>query len=206
MGRLPQQRACAAPVVPTSAIERARKRWGIDRVALLHAPQALEEADLARDLQRHLRHLPVVMLHDRRLPDGTVAEFLAAGPGGLTVIVAAGPVALPLRVERLRGVLGRGHDVLRDGDGVDRSALLEPVAARIAAVRTLAGGGADVAGALCLRPTAHAEALLPLHVGPLLVGNPRATARLCAREGGMTDTEVATLVDALAAACRPAYC
>jgi hypothetical protein len=206
VGRLPHEPAPATPAVPASAIDRARTRWGIDRVALLHAAEALEEADLARGLQRHLRHLPVVMLHDRRLPDGTVAAFLAAGPGGLTVIVEAGRVVGPLRAERMRGMFGRSRDVLRDGAGADRSALLDRVGARVAAVRTVVGDDAMVTGALCLGPEVAAEALRPLHVGSLVVGSPRAIARLCARDGRLTDTEVAALVDALAAACPPAYC
>jgi hypothetical protein len=198
MDRLPQQRASASD---TTASERAHARWGIDRVRLVHQD---EETDLARPLQRHLRHLPVVMFHDRVLPGGALAEFIAVGPGGITVIVRAGHVAGPLRVERLHGLFGAYAELLRDGAAADRTALLAPVAERVGAVRPLVGEDVDVAGALCLGADDGPEVLRPLLVGDLLVASPRAVASYCAREGRLTDTEVASLVDALDAACPSA--
>jgi hypothetical protein len=192
-----------ASTAATTPAERARERWGIDRVRRLEQARAAEETDLARRLQRHLRHLPVEMLHDRLLPGGVLAEFLAVGPGGTTVIVDAGTVAGPLRVECLRGVFGAHAELLRDGSAADRTALLAPVAVRVAAIRRLVGGDAVVSGALCLGPDGP-EALRPLQVGDLLVGGPRTVAAHCARQGRLTDTEVAALVDALDAACPAA--
>jgi hypothetical protein len=165
--------------------------------------RAAEETDPARRLQRHLRHLPVVMLQDRALPGGVLAEFIAVGPGGTTVIVDAGLVGGPLRVECLRGAFGAHAELLRDGAATDRTALLAPVVCRVAAIRRLVGDDGRVSGALCLGPDGP-EALRPLHVGDLLVGGPRAVAAHCAREGRLTDTEVATLVAALDAACPAA--
>jgi hypothetical protein len=189
--------------VPTAG-ERARTRWGIDRVRLLHQSDGGEEADLARALQRHLRHLPVVMFHDRLLPGGALAEFIAVGPGGITAIARAGRLAGPLRVERLRGMFGAYAELLRDGTAADRTALLAPVAARVTAVRLLVGDDAPVGGALCLGSDDGPEVLRPLMVGDLHVGSPRAVASFCAREGRLTDTEVAVLVDALDATCPSA--
>src|SRR4051812_11804943 len=83
MDRSAPRRAGAAPDGddPPSAAARAGLRWGLERVLTAHAREAGEERDLARTLQRALRHLPVVMLHDRLLPGGMLAEHLAVGPG-----------------------------------------------------------------------------------------------------------------------------
>jgi hypothetical protein len=190
-----------------SPTERARKRWGIDRVRLVHPTLEDDDADLARHLQRHLRHLPVVMLHDRVLPGGQLAEFLAIGPGGVTVIAAAGGLAAPLRVHRLRGVFGAHAELLCDGTDADRSALLAPVRERLVAVQRLVEDAAPVAGALCLTDTDSTDVpnlARSLRVGGIVVGNARAVAALAAREGPLVDTVVAALVDRLDAACAPA--
>jgi len=199
MSGLPEDHARAA----ATPSEIARARWGLDRVRLVH-DGGDDDGDLGRALQRHLRHLPVVMLQDRLLPGAMLAEFLAVGPGGVTVIVRAGGLSGPLRVERLRGVFGACAELLRDGAAADRTALLQPVSARVDAVRGLTGPEADVAGALCLGDDAGPDLLHPLHVGALLVGGPRPVARLCARQGRLTDVEVAVLVDLLHAACPAA--
>src|ERR1700712_5006823 len=89
---------------PLSAADRADLRWGLERMLLAQARDvdAVRSRDLARTLQRALRHLPVVMLHDRRLPDGMLAKHLAVGPGGVTVVGgwSLTEVIQPLAVER----------------------------------------------------------------------------------------------------------
>lgn len=184
------------------ALARARTRWGMERVLMLR-DAAGEEGDLARTLQRHLRHLPVVMLHDRLLPGGALVEHLAVGPGGVTVIAGLKDVALPLRVRRLQGVFGTHAELLHDGDGTDRTALLSPVRERVVAVRRLLSGAAPVEGAMCLDDEDDAVALAPLHVRSVLIAGPKAVAALAARAGDVLDTELATLVDVLHTSLPP---
>jgi hypothetical protein len=171
-------------------------------VRLIHQTPT-EDDDLARRLQRHLRHLPVVMLEDRLLPTGMVVDFLAIGPGGITVIADAGPVEGPLRVERLRGIFGSSAEVLCDRGAADRTTLLVPVVQRVATVKRIVAGDAGVVGALCLDDRAP-EALRPLHAHGILVAGARSVAGLAARHGSLVDTEVAELVDRLHATCPPA--
>ncbi len=122
---------------PLSAADRAELRWGLERVLLVH--ERAEAHDLARVLQRALRHLPVVMLHDRRLPGGLLADHLAVGPGGVTVVAGwrASDVPAPLTVECLRGIFGARAELLRDGACADRTALVAPVRDRVIAVRAV---------------------------------------------------------------------
>src|SRR4051794_11161604 len=150
---------------PLSAAERADLRWGLERVLAQHEV-GVPERDLARGLQQALRHLPVVMLHDRLLPSGLVVEHLAIGPGGATVI-AGWPVAdlpAPLTVERLHGIFGARADLLRDGAAADRTALVGPVLARVAGVREVIDDWVSVQGALCLDGDETTARLRPLVV------------------------------------------
>jgi hypothetical protein len=182
-----------------SAAERADLRWGLERVLLRHAETGGEARDLARALQRALRHLPVVMLHDRRLPGGLLAEHLAIGPGGVTVI-AGWPLADapgPLSVERLRGIFGARADLLRDGARADRTALVAPVLRRVTIVSEVLEEMVPVAGALCLEGEEPAVALRPLEVEGVVVAGPRAVAELAARDGDLHDYELAAIVDLL---------
>jgi hypothetical protein len=184
---------------PLSAAERADFRWGLERVMLRHAEGTGGERDLARELQRALRHLPVVMLHDRRLPGGLLVEHLAIGPGGVTVIAgwSAADAPTPLTVERLRGIFGARADLLRDGASADRTALVAPVLARIGAVRELIDDMAPVSGALCLEGEEPAVPLRPLEVEGVVIAGSRAVAELAARDGDLHDYELAGLVDFL---------
>jgi hypothetical protein len=187
------------------AMDRARERWGVRRALLEESPAAGTAGDLARDLQRHLRHLPVIMLHDRLVPaDGLLVAHLAIAPGGVTVIEAAADLAPPLRAERLRGVFGARAEVLRDAAGADRSAVLAPVRERVIALRRLVADAAPVEGALCLTSGAVPPAVRPLLVGGILVAGPKASAVFAARQGALTDIEVASLVEHLHASCPPA--
>lgn len=184
---------------PLSAAERADLRWGLERVLLRHADGSGGEPDLARALQRALRHLPVVMLHDRRLPGEHLVQHLAIGPGGVTVI-AGWPVAdapAPLTVERLRGIFGARADLLRDGAKADRTALVAPVLARIGALRELIEDMAPVLGALCFDAEEQAAPLRPLLVEGVTIAGPRAVAELASRDGDLRDYELAGLVDFL---------
>jgi hypothetical protein len=185
------------------ALERARARWGMERVLMVHGGCA-EDDDLARTLQRHLRHMPVVMLHDRLLPGGALVEHLAVGPGGVTVIAELTDVAHPLRVQRLQGVFGAHAEVLRDHAGTDRTALISPVRERVVAIRRLVDGVAPVEGALCVDDAASSLVLRPLEVRGVLIAGPKAVAALAARQGDVLDTELAALVDALHAGLPPA--
>jgi len=189
---------------PLSAADRAELRWGLERVLLVH--ERAEAHDLARVLQRALRHLPVVMLHDRRLPGGLLADHLAVGPGGVTVVAGwrASDVPAPLTVECLRGIFGARAELLRDGACADRTALVAPVRDRVIAVRAVLDDLAPVEGALCLDGPAEVAALRPLTVEGILVGGPAAVAQLAARDGDLHDYELAALVDLLDAALPPA--
>lgn len=182
-----------------SAAERAGLRWGLERVLLRHAEGSGGARDLARALQRALRHLPVVMLHDRRLPGGLLAEHLAIGPGGVTVI-SGWPLAdapAPLSVERLRGIFGARADLLRDGACADRTALVAPVRRRMAIVSEVVEDMVPVSGALCLEGEEPAATLRPLEVEGVTVAGPHAVAELAARDGDLHDYELAALVDML---------
>jgi hypothetical protein len=183
-----------------SAAERADLRWGLERVLLRHAEDpGGARHDLARALQRALRHLPVVMLHDRRLPTGLLVEHLAIGPGGVTIIAGwtAGDAPAPLTVERLRGIFGARADLLRDGACADRTALVAPVLRRVGTVRDMIDDMAPVAGALCFADEERTARLRPLYVEGVTIAGPRAIAELAAREGDLRDYELAGLVDHL---------
>jgi hypothetical protein len=186
---------------PTAA-QRAGTRWGLDRVLLLHGRDG--DRDLARALQRHLRHLPVVMLHDRLLSGGMVLEHLAVGPGGVTIVAGTGELPEPLRVEFLHGVFGARAELLRDGAAADRTALVAPVREHVAAVRRLIDDYAPVAGALVLGGEGRPERLRGLEVEGILVAGAKAVAELAAREGDLHDYELASLVDLLDRLCPPA--
>jgi hypothetical protein len=191
---------------PLSAAERAALRWGPERVLLMHAEDEADH-DLARALQRALRHLPVVMLHDRVLPGGLLAEHVAVGPGGVTVVAgfAAGDLPAPLQVESLRGMFGTRAELLRDGAREDRTALVAPVRERVEAVRAAIAEMTDVEGALCLDgPDAGPTRLRPLEVGGILVAGPREVAALAARDGDLADYELAALVELLDGTLPPA--
>jgi hypothetical protein len=179
-----------------SAAQRADLRWGLERVLLRRAEEGSD--DLARALQRALRHLPVVMLHDRMLPGGLLAEHLAVGPGGVTVIAgwAAGDVVAPLTVERLRGIFGARAELLRDGDQADRTALLTPIHERMAVLDGVIDGWSPIAGALCLDGDGPVH-LRPLVVEGVTIAGPKAIAELAARDGDLHDYELAALVDLL---------
>ncbi len=134
----------------------------------------VDEHDLARALQRALRHLPVVMLHDRLLPDGTLVEHLAIGPGGVTVVARWSAGEPPA------------------------------VRARVTAVQELMGELAAAEGALCLDGEESAARRHPLEVDGIMVAGPKAVAALAARDGDLRDYELTALVDFLDAALPPA--
>jgi hypothetical protein len=187
-----------------SAAERADLRWGLERVLWAHGSRG--ERDLARTLQRALRHLPVVMLHDRRLPGGLLAEHLAIGPGGVTIVGgwSADDVPQPLTVERLRGIFGSHAELLRDGARADRTALVAPLRERVVAVRAVIDDMAAVEAALCLDGEEEVARLRPLVVEGVLIAGPKAVAELAARDGDLHDYELAALVDVLDAELPPA--
>jgi hypothetical protein len=191
------------------AAERAELRWGLERVLHVHARRGEGAPDMARTLQRALRHLPVVMLHDRRLPGGLVAEHLAVGPGGVTVVAgwSAADLPRPLTVERLCGIFGARAELLRDGACADRTALVAPLRERVEVVCRVIEDMAPVAGALCVDGGGEDDeprALRPVHVEGVLVGGPREVAALAARDGDLHDYELAALVDLLDGALPPA--
>ena len=146
------------------------------------------------------------MLHDRRLPGGLLADHVAVGPGGVTVVAGwqASDLPAPLTVECLRGIFGARAELLRDGACADRTALVAPVRDRVGAVRAVLDDLAPVEGALCLDGPAEVAALRPLTVEGILVGGPASVAQLAARDGDLHDYELAALVDLLDAALPPA--
>ncbi|HMJ32282.1 MAG TPA: hypothetical protein VK501_00080 [Baekduia sp.] len=186
-----------------TAVQRAGARWGLDRVLLVHGPQAEDDRDLARALQRRLRHLPVVMLDDRLLPGALLLEHMAVGPGGVTVVAGAAELIEPLQVECLRGMFGAHAVLLRDGTAADRTALVAPVRERVAVIRRLIDDYAPVLGALCLTGEGGPERLRALEVEGVLVAGPKAVAELAAREGDLRDYELASMVDLLDRVCPP---
>jgi hypothetical protein len=133
-----------------------------------------DEHDLARALQRALRHLPVVMLHDRLLPDGPLVEHLAIGPGGVTVVARWSTGEPPA------------------------------IRARVTAVQELIGELATVAGALCLDADEASLRLHRLELKGIVVGGPKVVAALAARDGDLRDYELTALVDFLDGALPPA--
>jgi hypothetical protein len=191
-----------------SAAERAELRWGLERVLHVHTHRGDATRDMARTLQRALRHLPVVMLHDRRLPGGLVVEHLAIGPGGVTVVAAwsAADLPGPLSVERLQGIFGARAELLRDGARADRTALVAPLRERVGVVRGVIDDLAPVVAALCLDGTGEDDPLplRPVRVEGVLVGGAREVAGLAARDGDLHDYELAALVDLLDATLPPA--
>jgi hypothetical protein len=189
-----------------SAASRASARWGLHRVLLVHGPAVEEQVDpdLARALQRALRHLPVVMLHDRLLPSGALLEHVAIGPGGVTVVASAADVTEPLQVERLHGMFGAHAELLCDSASADRTALVSPLREQVVAVRQLLDGFAPVVGALCLPSDGAPQHLRALQVDEVLVAGPKGVAELVAREGDLRDYELAALVDLLDGLCPPA--
>jgi hypothetical protein len=192
-----------------SAAERADLRWGLERVLMLHGTggDGGPSGDLARTLQRALRHLPVVMLDDRRLPDGSLIQHLAVGPGGVTVVGGLGAAELvePLTVECLRGMFGARAELLLDGACADRTGVIAPLRAQAAAVRTVIDDMAPVVAALCLDGGEDAVARLrPLMVSGVLIGDPKAVAELAARDGDLHDYELAALADLLDGTLPPA--
>jgi hypothetical protein len=155
-----------------SAVDRAGLRWGVDGVVL--TPGGADGQDLARALQRELRHLPVVMLHDRLLPGGDLVEHLAIGPGGVTVVASWSAGEPPA------------------------------VRARVTAVQELIGDLATVEGALCVEGEEVATRLHPLEVDGIIVDRPKAVAELAARDGDLRDYELTALVEFLDGALPPA--
>jgi hypothetical protein len=156
-----------------SALDRARIRWGLEQSVLMRADGA--EHDLARALQRALRHLPVIMLHDRLLPDGTLVEHLAIGPGGVTVVARWSTGEPPA------------------------------IRARVTVVQELIGELAAVEGALCLDAEEPAAPPDPLEVEGIVVAGPKAVAALAARDGDLRDYELTALVDFIDAQMPPAF-
>jgi hypothetical protein len=133
-----------------------------------------DEHDLARALQRALRHLPVVMLHDRLLPGGPLVEHLAIGPGGVTVLARWSAGAPPA------------------------------VRPQVTAVQGLIGELTAVEGAICLDVEEAVARRHPLEVEGIMVAGPKAVAELAARDGDLRDYELTALVDFLDAALPPA--
>jgi hypothetical protein len=130
--------------------------------------------DLARALQRALRHLPVVVLHDRLLPNGPLIEHLAIGPGGVTVVASWSADEPPT------------------------------VRAQVMAIRELIGDLATVEGALCIDGEELATRVRPLKVDGITIARPKAVAQIAARDGDLRDYELTALVDFLDAALPPA--
>jgi hypothetical protein len=136
-----------------------------------------------------------------------LAEHLAVGPGGVTVVGGwrLDDVVEPLTVERLRGVFGARADLLRDGSQEDRTALVAPLRERAVAVRAVIEDFAPVEAALCLDGEDETvERLRPLIVQGVLIAGPKAIAELAARDGDLHDYELAALVDLLDAELPPA--
>ncbi|HWI72137.1 MAG TPA: hypothetical protein VNT55_09290, partial [Baekduia sp.] len=134
-----------------------------------------------------------------------LAEHVAIGPGGVTVIAgwSATDAPAPLTVERLRGIFGARADLLRDGACADRTTLVAPLRHLVTAIRTIIDEMAPVEGALCLdaeEPTTH---LHPLLVEGITIADPKTIAALAARDGDLHDYELAALVDLLDAALPP---
>jgi hypothetical protein len=155
-----------------SALDRAELRWGLGRDAVMR--DGVDEHDLARALQRALRHLPVIMLHDRLLPGGALVEHLAIGPGGVTVVARWSAGEPPA------------------------------VRTQVTAVQELIGELATVEGALCLDAEETTVPRHPLEVDGTVVAGPKAVAALAARDGDLRDYELTALVDFLDAALPPA--
>jgi len=191
------------------AARRAQRRWGLDRLRLIHGgpdgadPEADEPEDLARALHRELRHRPVVLLHDRRVPSAPIIDHVAIGPGGVTVIAAARDLRPPLRLERVAGVFGARAEGLHDAIG-DRTDRIVAVREQVFALRRLLEDSVSVKGALCPQFRGGA-APMPLTVGGILVAGPRTVADLAWRDPQSMELDFAPFVDRLDRALEPVF-
>jgi hypothetical protein len=184
---------------------RAERRWGLDRLELVHGEPADDDhtEDLARVLLRALRHRPVFLLHDRRVEDGSIIDHLAIGPGGLTVIAVARDVQPPLGVERIAGVFGARAERLHDAVD-DQTARVLQVREQVFILRRMTGDAISVKGAICPRAEGL-EQLHPLDVGGVLVANPTTVAALARRDEDSIDLDITALVDRLDRALEPVF-
>lgn len=192
------------------AMRRAERRWGMDRLRLIHGEPAGDESleddeleDLARVLHRALRHRPVVLLHDRRVDGASVIDHLAIGPGGVTVIGTTRALRPPLRVARLHGVFGARAEGLHDAAG-DQTARILELREQVFAIRRHIDDVVTVKGALCPQ-FPGVTGILPLDVGGILVGDAKAVAQLAAREGHDAELNLAALVDAIDRTLEPVF-
>ncbi len=191
------------------ALRRAQRRWGMDRLRLIHGepagdePEGDELEDLARVLHRALRHQPVVLLHDRRVEGASVIDHLAIGPGGVTVIGATRELRPPLRVARLSGVFGARAEGLHDAAG-DQTARIVELREQVFAIRRHIDDVVSVKGALCPQ-FPGVTGILPLDVGGILVGDAKAVAQLAGREGHDAELNLAALVDEIDRTLEPVF-
>lgn len=191
------------------AVRRAERRWGMDRLRLIHGepagdePEGDELEDLARVLHRALRHQPVVLLHDRRVEGASIIDHLAIGPGGVTVIGATRELRPPLCIARLSGVFGARAEGLHDAAG-DQTARIVALREQVFAIRRHLDDVVTVKGALCPQ-FPGVTGILPLDVGGILVGDAKAVAQLAAREGHDAELNLAALVDEIDRTLEPVF-
>ena len=163
------------------------------------------EEKLARKLERWTNEHGVVLLHDRRMPQGRGnIDHIAVGPSGVTVIDAKryrGRIA----VERRGGLLRTRTEHLRVG-GRERTKLVDGVLAQVEAVRqVLSGSGhatAPVRAALSFVDGDWPLGRLEVRGVPILP--PRHAAKLCRADGPLEPSEVERLAGELARRLPPA--
>ena len=188
-------------------IERRREQFGAIGAALakLNDPQherawrtgAVGERKTADRLAKHLRGTDVVLLHDRRIP-GTRAniDHLAVGPGGVTVIDSK-HVEGKVNSERRGGLFSPRTEHLVIG-GRDRTKFVDGVEQQITRVRQAVDGLVDVAGCICIVDVDGLPLLRRIKVRDVAVVGARDAARLAARPGQLSKSEIDQIAHTLA--------
>jgi hypothetical protein len=166
----------------------------------------LGDPEVAVRLGRLLEGRHVLLLGDRRMPDArSEIDHIAVGPGGVTVI-AARRCNGKVRGEMTGWIIGpRSERLLVDGR--DRTRLIDKIELQVAAVSValarLALERIDVRGAICFAGENRAP-FRALNLRGVAIDGPDAIAALAAREGTLTEREVALIGELLAERFPPA--
>jgi hypothetical protein len=137
--------------------------------------------------------------HDRRIPGSRAnIDHLAVGPGGVTVIDSK-HVEGKVNSERRGGLFSPRSEHLVIG-GRDRTKFVDGVEQQIARVRQAVDELADVAGCICIVDGDGLPLLRRIKVRDVAVVGARDAARLAARPGQLSKSEIDRIARTLAGA------